>query len=506
MSIFGTLGVGRLGLLAQQRAIQTTSNNIANVNTPGYTRQRAVFTAVNPSYLPEGLPVGGGVEVGSVERVANAMIDQQLQQERSAQGFDTSREAGLMRIEGIFPELDGMGIDAALDDLFTKFSELANAPSDPTARQALLESARTVVSLIQDADRRLAVIGQDANTEIEQNVLDINDIARHIAELNRAIFAKEGEGTGAVASSLRDERGQLLEQLAERIDFTSFERDDGQIAVFVGGGFFLVDSEQAAQLETLPSASDPTKLDIFQNVNGQRNGPITSRISSGTLAAALDLRDSSVPSYRDELDALAFSLATRVNAVHYPQPAPALPAGAFGLVDDQQRRFFVDGIAAAVPEGADLAQVQGAASRLAIHADILTDPRNVAAGAESLGVGLGAAASDGRSATAIANLAVTASAMYQVGDVPGTPTGASATLGGFFGATTGRLGAELQSTRRSLRQEDVIIAQLEERRGAISGVSIDEEMANLIRFERAYQASARVIQSADELLSFLMNI
>jgi flagellar hook-associated protein 1 FlgK len=503
VSIFSTLGLGKLALLAQQRAIQVTSNNIANVNTPGYTRQRAVFQSLAPSFLPEGFPLGGGVDVPRVERMVDESIDAQLQQERSAQGFDVAREAGLARIEGVFEELGDGGIGAALTRFLGAFSDLEDRPGDPTVRQNVVQTAGTLVNLIQDADRRLAAMQLDANQQVEQAVREINQIAGNIAELNRAIFAKEGEGNGAVASALRDERSQLLEALAEKIDFASFERDDGQIAVFVGGGFLLVDDDQAATLEVRPGAGgNPLFFDVYQNLDGPVNGPITSRIASGSLAAAIDLRDTTIASYRGDLDAFAFTLASRVNQLHYP----AAPDTAYGLVDDVQRRFFVDGSAAAVPEGADLSAVSGAASRLAIHSDLLANARHVAAGRTSLGAGLGAAPGDNENASLLAELSVVTGAFYQVGDAPGTPSGPSATLGGFFESVAGRLGAEIQTTRRALSQEELIVAQLEERRGAISGVSIDEEVANLVRFERAYQASARIIQTADELLERLLDL
>jgi flagellar hook-associated protein 1 FlgK len=503
VSIFSTLGLGKLGLLAQQRAIQVTSNNIANVNTPGYTRQRAIFQPVTPTYLPEGFPLGGGVDVSRVERVVDEMLDAQLAQERSAQGFDTAREAGLSRIEGILQELDGNGISAALTEFFSAFSDLANRPGGSTERQAVIQSANTLIATIRDADRRLAELQIDANRQIEQNVREINDIAQDIAELNREIFAKEVGGSGAVAASLRDERSQLLEQLAEKIDFSSFERADGQIAVFVGGGFLLVDKDMAGSLEVQTGApGNPAFYDVFHNLEGSVTGPITSRIASGELAAAIDLRDATAVEYRGQLDSLAYSLAGRVNALHFP----TAPATAYGLVDDVQRRFFVDGSQPAVAAGADFTAVTGAAANLAIHADLVADPRHVAAGVASLGAGLGAAPGDGENALAISELAVAAGAIYRPGDAPGAPTGGSATLGDFYDGVAGQLGAELLSTTRALKQEELIVAQLEERRGALSGVSLDEEVANLIRFERAYQASARIIQTADELLERLLDL
>jgi flagellar hook-associated protein 1 FlgK len=509
VSIFATLGLGRLGLLAQQRAIQVTSNNIANLNTPGYTRQRAIFEPISPSFLPDGYPQGGGVRVSQVERVVDELLDAQLRQERSAQGFDTAREAGLARIEAMFQELEvseelgGGGINAALTRFLAAFSDLAEHPADSTVRQGVIQSAAALVGLVRDADRRLAELQTDANRQMEQSVREINDIARDIAELNREIFATEAGGHGAEAASLRDARSQLLEQLAEKVDITSFERADGQVAVFVAGGFLLVDKDTAGALEVRTGASStPGFFDVYHDLGGSVTGPITSRIASGELGAAIDLRDTTAAGYRGSLDSFAYTLADRVNALHFP----TAPATAYGLVDDVQRRFFVDGFQPASAAGTDFTQVAGTAARLAIHADLLADPRHVAAGVASLGAGLGAAPGDGENARALSELAVTAGAFYRTGDVPGAPSGASATLGDYHDGVLGQLGAELQSTRRALQQEELIVAQLEDRRGAVSGVSLDEEISNLIRFERAYQACSRIIQTADSLLERLLDI
>lgn len=506
MSIFGTLGIGKLGLLAQSRAIQVASNNISNVNTPGYTRQRAVFTSVTPTFLPEGFPLGGGVNVEDVERIVDATIDAQLQRERQGLSFDEGVEAGLSRLEGILAELGGSGISASMNRFFASIHDLAANPGDSTTRRNVVESAQALVGLLHDADRRMEQLQVDENNRIAQTVTEINAIAADIAELNIQIQQKEIAGTGAVASSLRDRRAQLLEELGERIDFTTFERQDGQIAVFVGGGFFLVDSEQAARLEVQPGApTNPSFFDIYQNMNGQRNGPITSRITGGELGSAIYLRDERIPAYRDALDEFAFTLARRVNDVH---------RSGYGLEDGGLRNLFVDRTAA---PGTALTAIEGAASRIAVNTAIAANPRLLAAGATSLGAGLGAAAGDNETALQLANIETENTPFFRIARdangneipppvPPAAGSGSAQTLGGFLDAVSGQLGAELQGTRRALQQSELMIAELEERRGAISGVSLDEEMANLIRYERAYQASARVIETANGLLDYLMNI
>ena len=233
MSIFGTLTIGKQALLAQARAIQVTANNIANVNTPGYTRQRAVFVAVPPVAARGGVPIGRGVELSDVQRIADAALDAQLQHERQELSFHQGIEAGLGRLEGIFQELEGTGITGTMAVFFANLSDLASNPQELSTRNQVVESAITLAELIRNTDRRLYQLQVETNQRVAQLTTEVNEIAADIAQLNRRIFQQE-VGGGATASALRDERGQLLTALGETIDFTSFERDDGQISVFVG--------------------------------------------------------------------------------------------------------------------------------------------------------------------------------------------------------------------------------------------------------------------------------
>ena len=325
MSLFTTLGIGRQSLLSQSRAIQVTSNNIANVNTPGYTRQRPIFEPISPGFSPDGFGSGGGVEVSRIERIVDSAIDAQLQRERQELSFDGSMEAGLSQIEGIFEELGGTGISAALTQFFGSLHDLANNPSDPSIRNQVIQKAITLTDSIRDADRRLEQMQADANGKVSQIVDEINGIARNIAELNRQIFQKEVGGV-ATASALRDRRSQLLDQLGQKIDFTSFERDDGQIAVFVAGGFLLVDKDAAGRLELSTDQSaqplaDPSFLHILQNIDGQIAGPITSGVSSratGKISCSCSASSAVKPSFS--------WMTERRSAEHWSVPSAQLLA------------------------------------------------------------------------------------------------------------------------------------------------------------------------------------
>jgi flagellar hook-associated protein 1 len=499
MSLFDSLNIARTGLLTQQRAIQTTGRNIANVNTPGYARQRPIFAPIPAVFGGDGLPRGGGVELVEIERVVDLNLEAQLQREQSRLSFDTSLEGGLARIEGTLDELSDAGLSTRLDSFFKALSDVANDPADLTTREAFIQNADSLASQIRATDLRFEQLETDLNTQLGRTAQEINEIAAEVASLNQRI--REQEFGTAGTSELRDRRTFLLNELGQKVDFTTFEREDGTAAVFVGGGFVLVDGETSARLEVDTAQptplADPTFFNLFHVIGGTRSGPITSRISGGELGATLELRDDRVQFYRQQVDRLAFTLASRVNTVH---------AAGRGLVDASSRNLFVDRLTAVAgtPPGTALASVQGAASRIAVNADLLLDGRNLAAGTPTAGPAL---PGDNRNALALASIQTQASAFFDIGDpAAGPATGAVQTLNQFVASTASALGAELAGVRSSIASGDLAVAELSSRREALSGVSIDEEVTQLVRFQRGFEASARLLSTVDELLDRLLSI
>jgi flagellar hook-associated protein 1 len=499
MSIFGTLSLGKQALLAHQRAIQVASRNISNANTPGYSRQRAIFEPEPTVPVAGGVSTGGGVSLDRVQRIVDLGIEAQLQREKQNGALFTDLQAGLERVENVFGDLNGAGLDNALSGFFNAVNGFAAEPNDASSRETLLRSAENLVRQIGTADTRLSEIQRDANEKIPADIDEINGLAQNIAQINGQIVEREF-GTNGGFSELRDERQVLLQQLGEKIDVTSFEREDGSLAVFAAGGFALVDGSVAGGLTTSTNQptplGDPTFVNVFHTLNGSVNGPITSRITGGSLAATISLRDDRVPFYREQLDSFAFSLAERVNSVHL--------AGR-GLEDDSARNLFVDSAAAgANPPGPTLTSVLGAARRITLNPDIVANSRHLAAGQPAAGA---ASAGDNSNALALAEVREQQSAFFVVGDpVTGPATGSTQTLSSFFSKVAGTLGSELGSVKRSAAQSELVTSELEDRRGQISGVSLDEEVADLIRFQRGFEASARIIRVADELLQQLLAI
>ena len=499
MSLFDSLNIGRVALLTQQRAIQTTGRNIANVNTPGYARQRPIFAPIPAVFGGDGLPRGGGVELVEVERVVDLSLEAQLQREQSQLSFDTAFESGLSRIEGALDEIAGTGLTSRLDRFFKTLGDVANDPSDLTTREAAVQAADELVSQIRATDLRLEQLEVDLNGQLDRTTQEINEIATEVAQLNQRIREQEFGASGT--SELRDRRTFLLGQLGEKIGFTSFERADGTAAVFIGGGFVLVDGEVSARLEvdtTQPTPlADPTFFNIYHVIGGTRSGPITPRLSGGELGATLELRDDRVQFYRQQVDRIAFSIADRFNTVH---------AAGRGLIDDNARNLFVDRLTATAgtPPGTALASVAGAAGLIAVNPDLLIDSRHLAAGLPATGP---AQPGDNANALALAGLQTQASAVFDIGDpVVGPATGAVQTLNQFLASTASSLGAEIAGVRSSVASGELSVAELNSRREAFSGVSIDEEVTQLVKFQRGFEASARLLSTVDELLERLLSI
>lgn len=499
MGISDTLSIARTGLQAHQSALQTVARNVANASDPSYSRQRAVFSPIGSVLLPGGVAQGGGTRIVDIERTVDQALQDQLARERSRLAFSTTEEAGLSRVEDILQPLGGGSLADATNAFFRSLGDLATDPSSATARTATVQSAEALASQIGSADLRFEQLETDLNESVTRTVAEINSIAEEIVGLNVEIRSREFVSESS--SELRDRRDALLEELGEKIDFTSFERPDGALSIFVAGGFLLIDADARAELQTStaqPTAlADPSFVNVFQVLNGNVAGPITSRITGGELGALLSLRDDGIQTLRQQLDRFAFSLADRINTVH---------AAGRGVVDASSRNLFVDRALATLgaPPGTALSSVAGAAQRIGINPDLLANAQHLAAGTPAAGA---AAVGDNRNALALAAVQTQSAAVFEIGDPAGGPaTGTSQTLTAFLAGVTGSLGADLRQVRQRVQTAELLVDELQRRRSSVSGVSLDEEVANLIRFQRGFEANARVLTTIDQLLQSLLSI
>jgi flagellar hook-associated protein 1 FlgK len=454
--INGLLNIGRMALQANQGALSVTAHNQANLNTPGYSRQTAVLMA--------GAGGVGGVQIGEVRRVVDRFIEDQLLAERSNLGGYEVDQRVLSRLESLFNDGQGTGLQDALNGFFAAVQDLSNNPQGRTERVATLSASRSLARQFASISDQMRQMRVDLNSDVLGTLETINDRTTRIAELNQLI--SRAEVGGAASNDLRDERARLLNDLSEQIDISTVPDEEGRVAVLTAGGKPLVLGGAAYALR---GAADPLN-GSFVNVESVSSGgtatDITASIGGGRLKSLLDMRDRALPDGMDQLDSLASGIITTFNTQH--QTGFDLNGAAGGA-------FFV-----ATPVGAR------AASAMAVA---ITDP-NLIAAASAAG-----APGDNGNVLLLARLQ----------NAPQATLG-NASYQEFYGSLVGVVGAQSRAAGWNLSAQGSIMTQLTRQRESVSGVSLDEEMTNVIKFQRAYEAAARLISTADEMMQTILDM
>ena len=455
--LFDALQIGSSAVDAARAGIELCSHNIANSNTQGFHRRQIRLSPVDPPPV-----LGGGVRVEGETRVVDALLDRQVTSGTADQGWADTRETLLLQVQQASASIGDSGLSATLSGLFNAFSALSASPADTTTREKVLDAAGQVVDAFHGASAGLKAVADGIEKDIAPALAEVNQKAGQVAELNAKIAASEANGQEA--SDLRDQRDVLVGDLARIAGAQTITDGSGQTTVLVGG-LTLVQGNHAAQLQAQPDAALGGTSRIAL-VDGATSLDVTARLQSGELGGRLQVRDQVVPGVQAQLDQLAYDLATTVNTQHQ--------AG-YGL-DGTQTTFF------AAPAG-----VPGAAAGLALRSGITA--REVAA-ASSPGL-----PGNSDNAIALAGLANGKNA-----------GGGTTTFGGQAATIVGDVGTQVAEGQResSLRQDQ--LTHLQSLQGSEESVSLDEEMTQLLTYQRSYQASAHVLQVVDGLLDNLMSI
>jgi len=454
VSIFTPLSIARSALVAQQRALSVTGANIANVNTPGYTRQRAVLS-------PVGEGEAGGVRVSTIERVVDRLLDARELRSASALGSAGVERDFADRVQALFP-VDGSNIGTALDDFFSAASELSTHPEEVAVRSDLLARADALATRIRSTAQGLADLQRDADGRIVDSARDVNPILAQIARLNRSIPAAD---PSSGANELADQRRQAIAELATRLDVRVVERPNGTADVFAASGAALVLGDQAAELAAEPTSDlglDGSALHAL-GVRDAGGGviPLAGPLG-GELGALQELRDTTLPDDAGALDAFATTLRDAVNGVQTAASGRDLD----GLV------------------GQPLFSGTGAAD-LAVA---LADPRGIAAA-------LSATPGDNANALALVALRTTE-----------FPSLSGARLGDFHGDLLAQVGGRARDAADRLTVAENLAASLSAQRESVSGVSLEEEFTDLIRFQHGFQAAGQLVAVSNRLLDDLMGL
>ena len=466
--LFGLLSIGTGSLLSQQRAINVTGNNIANVNTPGYTRQRVTMETQLPIDTASGL-VGWGVQTSTIERVYDRYLSGQINNENANLGRWEAQQGALDRVEVVFDESGAYGLNQALGDFWNSWQDLSMNPSGTIERAMVAAKSQALADTIHQKYADLGQAQADIDTAIVSGVEDINRLTAEISGLNQKIASTEADGT-VNANDYRDSRELALKQLSEIIDINSFEDGNGRVVVSVGRGRVLVESGSTYTLTTTPPTATGHADIVWSNASGATMS-IASEISSGKIAGWLQARDTKIEDYKDRLNDLAENLIEEVNDQH--------TAG-----------FDRNGVA-----GVDFFEGPGPefAAEMKVNALILADPNRIAAAATAPTAPL-TTAGDARNAVAIADLR-TAQTM-----------GGSATFGDAANLLVSQVGHDVQEAKTYQSHQADMLAYLDNYRESVSGVNLDEEMVNLVKYQAAYNAAAKMITLGDDMLNTLMNM
>jgi flagellar hook-associated protein 1 FlgK len=555
MSLSASLGIGTRGLMASQTALDIVGQNVTNANTEGYTRKRLNLESTSRRDGQFG-EMGFGVDMADVQAIRDQLLDRQIQAITTDVGGAEITDRILKRIEDIVSEPGDTSLTTAMNEFWDSWQDLANDPADMTARQAVVDASLSMVGRFNTLASSLATLRSDANEEIASDVGEVNQLLTDIASLNTIIAASETR-EGMNANDSRDARELKLKELSKYIDISHVEDRLGRYLISSGGSL-LVSAEGATSLQidrttvTLPDGTNYAQVGLRVASTRKDLEP-----SGGAIRSLMDGRDDIIPRYQQAIDDIASALVGAVNRLH--ETGYDLE-GRTGSTFFDPRFDRASNIAlnpdlernpsriAAGTGGASLGP--GAALLLAVPAagtslDLtLSNPayRNLVDGsvvvttvgppavtlAEGAGKDYVVDPVNGEIvfnnyAQYGAGTAVTVDFRYNRAGPAGTGDGSNAlrigqlrqgvladggtsTLANSWAATVGGLGAETSRATSGLETLNQLKTSLHEQAQSLSGVSLDEELADMVRFQNSYQASARFISTVSELYDTLIGM
>jgi flagellar hook-associated protein 1 FlgK len=465
------MDVGKRSMMNSQTALQTVGHNIANKSTEGYSRQRVEIQAAEP--IGEGRNrIGMGSKTAAVTRTNNSYLEKQIGKEQSSLGYYNGKSEAMGRVEQVYNEQMNKGLSTFVGELFNSFRELSNNPESLATRTQVKETADLVTKDFKRVSSQLKDIQKDVDQQLLTHVNEINEMSREIASLNEKV--QMVQNGGAPANDERDRRDLLVKQLGEKINIRWAEGTDGTVTITAGNSALLVSGSDARTLSVRPTPASGSKgegnFDIFyKNSEKAVETKVTSQMTGGQIGGLLEVRDKHISELLQANDNMAYSLASQINEIH---------ARGFDAHNKQGLNFFE------IPD-----QIQGAAENIKVAEHILDDPGKIAAGLSQ------GAPGDNRVASAIAKL-----------QFENIIDDHSATVDGFYNSIVGKVGIQAKRADTSREAQGGIVKQLQNIRESVSGVSLDEETTKLIEYQKAFDASARLIKTADEMFDTVLNL
>lgn len=449
-------------LLADQSALNATSNNVANQSTPGYTREVVNFQEAD-SVTIGGQSVGQGVTTTGATSVRDRVLEQRVQQQTQVSSQSSTVSSALSDIENIFGLSSTSGsaasttLGSAIDSFFNSFSTLESNPSDSSTRQNVLSAAQSLVSAFNEASTQLTGIGTSLDSQVGSITGQVNALTSQIASLNQQIASQSPNSDAGV---LEDQRQEALGQLSQLVGVDQITTENNGLTLTTANGAVLVSGSQSYALQTTVVGGQthvlagPDQQDITTSLAG----------SGGSLGGTIEARDQVLPTYENQLDQLAYSIGTAVNTQN--------EAGLDGNGNAGAALFNIPGTAA------------GAAASISVAT---TDPQSIAAASTSEG------ATGDTNAIALAGIANQTVVSGQTPD-------------GYFASFVGQLGNAASAASSDATVQQSALSQLTTQRDDLSSVSLDQEAANMTQYQRSYEAAAKVFSIVDQLMADALNL
>ena len=468
MALPNVMQTGRSGMVAAKAQMNTTSHNIANANTEGYSRQRTDQAA--DQAVPHGNHsfIGRGVLLERTHRINDEYVEKQLRNVGRELGNLEEKDFALKQTEDIFNEMGGEGLNRMVSKFFNDFRKLANDPDSEAVRHAVRESSEAMINDFHRVRGQVEELRSHLDARIEGYTREVNSLTTELRDINQKI--KVLEAGGAPANDLNDHRDLIVKKLNGYLDLQSHKDKDGAINLDVRGIGPLVNGPTAETFSVHRSPRDNEGKDdnvLSVHSTGSARGDVTHTIKGGKLGALLEVRDGNLTGVLGRLDELAKAITDSVNAVHVE---------GFNREGEKGNLFF-----------RALGTQERAAKEFGLSEAVKADVNNIAAAAA------GDAPSDNRVAVAISQI----QNMRLMND-------GKSSVDDFYNSIVSDVGVAAGRTRGSLVQQKDIEQNLNKVREQNSGVSLDEETANLMQFQHAYDASARVISVADECLKTVL--
>jgi flagellar hook-associated protein 1 FlgK len=455
------MDMARQTLMADQAALGIVSNNIANQNTPGYTRE-VVNWQSQDSVTIGSYTVGEGVSVGS-QGVSqrDRILEQRVQQQTQTQAQSQTLESALNQVQNVFglsstsASASSTALGSAMDSFFSALSSLTTNPSDATVRQSVLTAAKNLADAFNSTANQISQVSTDLDKQAADNVGSINTLTSTIASLNRQISSTSPNSDAGV---LEDQRQQAISQLSQYVGLNQITNESNGITLTTSNGAVLVSGDQAYPMSTTQVAG------VTHFIAGTSGHDVTANLTGGSLGGILAARDQQIPAFQSALDNLAYSIGTQVNQVN--------AQGLDGNGNAGQALFQLPPTAT------------GAAGLIQVTT---TDPQVIAA------------AATGEGATGNSNALLLA--QIASGTIVSGQTAAS-----FFSSLLSQIGSAAAGATSDNTAQQTTLAQLTSQRNALSGVSLDEEAANLTNYQRSYEAAAKMFSIADNIMASALNL